>query len=117
MPSRHWTTYLKQQVQDDSRAYDIVDRAEQKHLHLLGENLQDADASTFTTYYDRVCDSLLAKRRKPKDEHFRELLQIYYSMKQRHSESVSDFVHRFRETQHELETACSHNSLYTPSQL
>ena len=40
LPSLHWTTYLKQQVQVDSRAYDIVDRAEQEHLHILGENPQ-----------------------------------------------------------------------------
>ena len=103
VPSRHWTTYLKQQVQDDSRAYDIVDRAEQEHSHILGENPQDATETAFVTYCNKVCESLLANRGKPKDEHFRELLQIYYSMEQEPSETVSEFAHRFRETQHELE--------------
>ena len=55
------------------------------------------------TYYNKVCESLLAKRGKPKDEHFRELLQIYYSIEQGPSETVSEFANRFRETQHELE--------------
>ena len=103
VPSRHWTTYLKQQVQDGSRAYDIVDRAEQEHAHILGENPQEATETAFVTYYNKICESLLAKRGKPKDEHFRELLQIYYSMEQGPSETVSEFAHRFRETQYELE--------------
>ena len=57
---------------------------------------------------------MLAKRGKPKDEHFRELLQIYYSMEQGPSETASEFAHRFRETQHKLEQHVP-TIHYTPS--
>ena len=38
VPPKHWTTYLKQQVQQDVRAYDSVVFAEDECKHALGED-------------------------------------------------------------------------------
>lgn len=81
----------------------LVDGAEQEQFNLLRENPEAASNTAYTEHYNAVCDSLLAKRGKPKDERFRVLLQIYYSMEQESSDSVGNTSHRFGEIQHELE--------------
>jgi hypothetical protein len=102
VPPKHWTTYLKQQVQQDVRAYDSVVFAEDECKHALGEDPNDITPERYVQYFELVKASLLKKRGKPKDERIRELLQDYYQLQQEKTELVSTFAHRFCEIQHEL---------------
>ena len=103
VPPKHWTTYLKQQVQQDVRAYDSVVFAEEECKHALGEDPTNITIEQYERYFDLVKTSLVKKRGKPKDERVRELLQDYYHLQQDKAEPVSTFAHRFCEIQHELE--------------
>ena len=103
VPPKHWTTYLKQQVQQDVRAYDSVVFAEEECKHALGEDPNNITNAHYEKYFDLVKESLLKKCGKPKDDHIHELLQDYYHLQQDKVESVSRFAHRFCDIQHELE--------------
>ena len=97
---KFWFTYLKQQCQKDARAFDIVCTFERTHASQITEK---STHDEYVQFYDR-CLALLARQRGiPKDEQIRQLLATYYAMTQQPKESVSDFSHRFLETQHCLE--------------
>ena len=82
VPSKHWTTYLKQQVQQDVRAYDSVIFAEEECEHAFGENPNNITNAHCERCFDLVKESLLNKRGTPKDDRIRELLQDYYHLQQ-----------------------------------
>ncbi|CAB4010120.1 retrovirus poly [Paramuricea clavata] len=100
--AKHWTTYLKQQVQQDLRAYDSVVFAEECK-HALGEDPANITIEQYETYFNLFKASLVKKRGKPKDERICELLQVYYNLQQSKAEPVSTFAHRFCDIQHKLE--------------
>ena len=99
VPPKHWTTYLKQQVQQDVRANDSVVFAEECK-HAFVEDPNNITNAHYEKYFDLVKESLLKKRGKPKDDRIRELLQDYYHLQQDKVESVSTFAHRFCDIQH-----------------
>ena len=99
IPAKHWLTYLKQQCQKDPRAYDALIEAESKYLR---DDWSKASSDDYKHVYDECVKFLQLKRGKPKDQRIRELLSIYYTMKQQPNETVADFAHRFCEVQHEL---------------
>ena len=103
VPAKHWTIYLKQQVQQDLRAYDSVVFAEEECKRALREDPTNITIEQYETYFNLVKASLIKKRGKPKDERIRELLQVYYNLQQSKAEPVSTFAHRFCDIQHELE--------------
>ena len=100
IPAKHWLTYLKQQCQKDPGAYDALIEAESKYLR---DDWSKASSDDYKHVYDECVKFLQLKRGKPKDQRIRELLSIYYTMKQQPNETVADFAHRFCEVQHELE--------------
>ena len=104
VPAKFWLTYLKQQTQQDSRAYDAICTAEKEHAaKILGPDPSKTSPAKFAKLYKQCVDALKLKRGKPRDQQLRELLGTYYTMSQARDESVADFAHRFRETQNELE--------------
>ena len=104
VPAKFWLTYLKQQTQQDSRAYDAICTAEKEHAaKILGPDPSKTSPAEFAKLYKQCVDALKLKRGKPRDQQLRELLGTYYTMSQARDESVADFAHRFRETQNELE--------------
>ena len=104
VPAKFWPTYLKQQTQQDSRAYDAICTAEKEHAaKILGPDPSKTSPAEFAKLYKQCVDALKLKRGKPRDQQLRELLGTYYTMSQARDESVADFAHRFRETQNELE--------------
>ena len=103
VPPKHWTTYLRQQVQQDVRAYDSVVFAAEECKHAFGEDPNNITNAHYEKYFDLVKESLLKKRGKPKDDRIRELVQHYYDLQQDKVESVSTFAHRSCDIQHELE--------------
>ena len=103
VPTQYWLTYLKQQTQKDSRAFDAICEAETSNIKFLGEDPSRASPNEFLHLYEMCVTSLKAKRGKPRDQQLRELLSAYYTMRQQNDESVADFAHRFTETQNELE--------------
>ena len=103
IPTQYWLTYLKQQTQKDSCAYDAICEAETSNIKLLGEDPSKASPDEILHLYEMCVTTLKAKRSKPQDQQLQELLSIYYTMRQQNDESVADFAHRFTETQNELE--------------
>ena len=99
---KHWIPYLKQQVQQDLRSFDILTQAEQEHSKLLGPDPSKAATPEYLKYFEEIVNTLQAKRGKPKDQQVRDLLVEYYSMKQNEFEKVCDFAHRFMDVQTEL---------------
>ena len=71
----------------------------------------------FLAFHEECVTLLRSNRGVPKEQQIRELLATYYSMHQNPDESVSDFVHRFLETQHSLEKLSPgiHRSSAAPS--
>ena len=104
VPSQYWLTYLKQQTQQDNRAYDAICEAETANsVTILGPDVSKTSPAKFTKLYQTCVNALKTKRGKPRDQQLRDLLGAYYTMQQQPNESVADFAHRFTETQHELE--------------
>ena len=104
VPSQYWLTYLKQQTQQDNRAYDAICEAETANsLTILGPDVSKTSPAKFMKLYQTCVTALKTKRGKPRDQQLRDLLGAYYTMQQQPNESVADFAHRFTETQHELE--------------
>ena len=104
VPSQYWLTYLKQQTQQDARAYDAICEAETANsLTILGPDSTKTSPAEFTKLYQTCITALKTKRGKPRDQQLSDLLGAYYTMHQQPNESVADFAHRFTETQHELE--------------
>ena len=97
---RLWLTYLKQQSQKDSRAFDIICAFETSNATKFTSKTTPDE---FRTLYDQCLHNLCSQRGIPKEEQLRQLLAVYYSMRQQPHESVSNFAHRFLETQHSLE--------------
>eukprot|EP00795_Rhopilema_esculentum_P012031 gene12031-biopygen2214 len=97
---RLWLTYLKQQSQKDSRAFDIICAFETSNATKFTSKTTPDE---FRTLYDQCLQNLCRQRGIPKEEQLRQLLAVYYSMRQQPQESVSNFAHRFLETQHSLE--------------
>ena len=104
VPSQYWLTYLKQQTQQDARAYNAICEAEiANSLTILGPDSTKTFPAEFTKLYQTCVTALNTKRGKPRDQQLRDLLGAYYTMHQQQNESVADFAYRFTETQHELE--------------
>ena len=104
VPSQYWLTYLKQQSQQDARAYDaICEAGTANSLPILGPDSSKTSPAEFTKLYQTCVIALKTKRGKPRDQQLRDLLGAYYTMQQQPNESVADFAHRFTEIQHELE--------------
>ena len=104
VPSHYFVTYLKQQVQSDSRAYDTIRQAEEEHSNILHTD-DDTQPSHkhFLDYFNAIKETLLKKRGRPKDDKIRDLLREYYTVVQGPTETVPKFAHRFLEVQHSLE--------------
>ena len=69
VPSPHFVTYLKQQVQTGSRAYDTLRKAEEEHSSIL--NTDDGTPPSnkhYLDYFKAIKETLLTKRGKPRDE-------------------------------------------------
>ena len=103
VPSKFWVTYLKQQTQKDPRVYDVICAADKENQAILGTDIETCSPSEFQRHYEACINALKAKRGKPRDHQLRELLGTYYTLCQQANDSVADFAHSFRETQHELE--------------
>ena len=73
------------------------------NVFILGADIEKCSPSEFQQHYEACINAFKAKRGKPRDHQLRELFGTYYTMCQQANESVADFAHRFRETQHELE--------------
>ena len=97
---RFWIPYLKQQCQKDSRAFDIISSFEAVNKAKISTKTSKDE---FLALYATCRQTLRAQRGIPIDQQIRTLLATYYSMHQNPSESVSNFSHRFLETQHSLE--------------
>ena len=98
--AKYWFLYLKQQCQKDARAFDIICSFETDSTFKLPEKATNDEHLNF---YDKYLCYLQKQRGIPKEQQIRQLLAMYYSMMQQANESISDFAHRFRETQHSLE--------------
>ena len=96
-------TFVKQQCQKDSRAFDSLSSAQEKHVKLLGEDVTKAGPAEYKAHFAACIETLKEKRGIPKDQQIRQLLETYHTMKQNPTESVADFAHRFCETQHNLD--------------
>ena len=104
VPSQYWLTYLKQQTQQDARAYDVICEAETANsLTILGPDSTKISLAEFTKLYKTCVTALKTKRGKPRDQQLLDLLGTYSPIHQQPNESVADFAHRFTETQQELE--------------
>ena len=103
--SQHFVTYLKQQLQHDSRAYDIVCKAEEEHSSLieLTESSCVVTPKQYLQYFNAIKETLVTKRGKPKEDKIRDLLDDYHSLRQCPNETIPQFSHRFLEIQHSLE--------------
>jgi hypothetical protein len=103
VPAKHWTTYLKQHVQQDLRAYDSVVFAEECK-HALGEDPTNITIEQYETYFNLVKASLVKKRGKPTQKmNVYVNYLVYYNLQQSKAEPVSTFAHRFCDIQHGLE--------------
>ena len=101
VPVKFWLTYLKQQCQKDSRAYDALLEAEKKYSKTF-DPVKASDDEHYV-HFTNCIDLLKEKRGIPGDQQIRDLLSQYYTIKQAQRESVADFSHRFSEVQNELE--------------
>ena len=97
---KFWVTFIKQQCQKDSRAYDALSESEKLHQAILEPDLMKTSEDEYRTYFTECLKTLHEKRGKPKDTQIRKLLATYYIIYQRPHESVADFAHRFCEVQH-----------------
>ena len=97
---KYWFPYLKQQCQKNARAFDIIFLFETDSTFKLP---QKATNDEHFNFYDKCLCYLQKQHGIPKEQQIRQLLATYYSMMQQANESISDFAHRFRETQHSLE--------------
>ena len=95
-----WIPYLKQQCQKVSRAFDIICSFELTIASCLSRT---TTSDELFTLYDECIKLLCIQRGIPKEQQIRNLLATYYAMRQNPSESVSNFAHRFMETQHSLQ--------------
>ena len=104
VPSRYFVTYLKQQVQSDSRPYDTIRQAEEEHSNILHTD-DDTQPSYkhLLDYFNAIKETLLKKRGRPKVDKIRDLLREYYTVVQGPTETVPKFAHRFLQVQHSLE--------------
>ena len=103
VPSRHYVTYLKQQIQKDARAYDAISQAEEQHANILHTDHDSSPShKAYLDYFNAIKETLIQKRGKPKYEKVRELLREYYTMVQGRDKPVSEFAHHFLEIQHFL---------------
>ena len=100
---KYWTTYLKQQVHRDARAYDALIEAEKEHQHLLGSTPEKASPDEHKKHFEACLNTLKTKRGKPRHQQIRDLLHQCYTMEQTAKESVAEFANRFTQTQFELE--------------
>ena len=98
----HYLAYLKQQCQQDIRAFDIIAVAEKEFTAKLLKDPEKASPEEHQAYFDAVKNALLSQRGIPKEQQIRELLKEYYDMRQGASERVCDFAHRFLYVQTEL---------------
>ena len=90
-----WVTFLKQQVQTDQRAFDIVAKAEiDRKTGSLGHDPTKA-LEADCNFYEKVCEILVTERGVPSDQRVRQLLHEYYSMVQNPGEKVSEFATSF----------------------
>ena len=96
----HWITYLKQQCHRDSRAFDIVCLFESENITAFSSRASSAE---HVELFERCVNNLLQLRGVPRDQQIRNLLATYYAMAQQPKECISDFSHRFLETQNSLE--------------
>ena len=93
---------MKQQCQQDIRAFDIIAAAEKKFTAKLLKDPEKASPEEHQAYFDAVKNALLLQRGIPKEQQIRELLKEHYDMRQGASERVCDFAHRFLDVQTEL---------------
>ena len=54
VPVQYWLTYLKQQCQKDSRAYDALNSAHEEHQKLLGPDVTKASPAEYKALFARV---------------------------------------------------------------
>ena len=100
VPVQYWLTFVKQQCQKDSRAFDDLSSAQEKQVKLLGEDVTKAGPAEYKAHFAACIETLKEKCGIPKDQQIRELLETYYTMKQNPTERVA---HRFCETQRNLD--------------
>ena len=100
---KYWITYLKQQSHQDSCAFDVICEAEHANIKFFGEDSLKAYPDEYVHVYEQCVNALKAKCGKPWDQQLWGLFSTYYTMCQQQQESVTDFAHRFTETQNELE--------------
>ena len=93
VPSQHFVTYLKQQLLHDSRAYDIVCKAEEEHASLieLTESSSVVTPKQYLQYFNAIKETLVTKRGKPKEDKIRDLLDDYHSLWQGPNETIPQF--------------------------
>ena len=73
--------YLKQQTQQDARAYDAICEAETANsLTTLGPDSTKISPAEFTKLYQTCVTALKMKHGKPQDQQLRDLLGKYYTM-------------------------------------
>ncbi len=99
IPANLWLLYLKQQCSKDARSYDLISEHEQHD----DAPPFDAKHEDHAVWFEKCLETLHRHRGIPKDQCIQQLLSVYYTMKQNHTESVADFAHRFAEHQHALE--------------
>ena len=94
----HWLTYLKQQTEQDNRAYDAICEAETANsLIILRPDVSKTSPAEFTKLYQTCVTALKTKCGKPRDQQLRDLLGAYYTIQQQPNESVADIcsqIHR-----------------------
>ena len=79
---RHYVAYLKQQCQQDIRAFDIIAAAEKEFTAKLLKDPEKASPEEHQAYFDAMKNALLSQRGIPKEQQIRELLKEYYEMRQ-----------------------------------
>ena len=97
-------TFLKQQVQTDERAFDIVAKAgiDCKTSSLGRHDPTKASEADFCNFYEKVCEVPVTKRGVLSHQRIRQLLHQYYSAVHNPGEKISQFSHRL-DVQHALE--------------
>ena len=55
---KHWIPYLKQQVQQDLRSFDILTQTEQEHSKLLGPDPSKAATPEYLKYFAEIVETL-----------------------------------------------------------
>ena len=68
IPTQYWLTYLKQQTQKDSHAFDAIWEAETSNIKVLGEDPSKAFPNEFLHLYETCVTTLKAKRGKLQDQ-------------------------------------------------